>query len=118
MMNRWISLYKPDKAPPSSSKPLASTAERPPRSRHNREEQRVPRYFFNVYDDIIAHDDEGAELPNVAAARLKALVGARALMSEQVSRGYLVLSHWIDVVDEQGDAVLTLTFAEAVDIKE
>ena len=78
----------------------------------------MPRYFFHVYDDIIAHDEEGLELPNLAAARLNALKGARDLIGEQVRRGYLVLSHWIDVVDEQGEKVLTITFRDAVDIKE
>ena len=78
----------------------------------------MPRYFFHVYDDIIAHDDEGAELPNLAAARLNALLGARDLISEQVRRGYIVLSHWIDVADEQGETVLTVTFRDAIDIKE
>jgi hypothetical protein len=78
----------------------------------------VPRYFFHVYDDVIAHDSEGAELPNLAAARLNALVGARDLIAEQVRRGYFVLSHWIDVADEKGETVLTVTFRDAVDIKE
>jgi hypothetical protein len=71
-----------------------------------------------VYDDVIAEDEEGAELPNLAAARLNALIGARDLMTEQVRRGYIVLSHWIDVMDEQGEKVLTITFRDAVDIKE
>ncbi len=78
----------------------------------------MPRYFFHVYDDIIAEDEEGTELPNLAAARLNALRGARDLIAEQVSRGYIVRSHWIDVVDEQGEKVLTITFGDAVDIKE
>lgn len=78
----------------------------------------MPRYFFHVYDDVIAQDEEGAELPNLAAARLNALAGARDLISEQVRRGYFVLSHWIDVVDEQGEKVLTVAFRDAVDIKE
>jgi hypothetical protein len=78
----------------------------------------VPRYFFHVYDDIIAHDEEGAELPNLAAARLNALRGARDLIAEQVKHGYFVLSHWIDVMDENGGKVLTITFKDAVDIKE
>jgi hypothetical protein len=71
-----------------------------------------------VYDDVIAEDEEGAELPNLAAARLNALIGARDLMTEQVRRGYIVLSHWIDVMDEQGEKVLTITFRDAIDIKE
>jgi hypothetical protein len=78
----------------------------------------VPRYFFHVYDDVIAHDDEGLELPNIAAARLNAIRGARDLIAEQVRHGYFVLSHWIEVLDEKGETVLTLPFREAVDIKE
>ena len=44
----------------------------------------MPSYFFHLYDDVIAHDEEGVELPNVAAARLKALIGARDVIAEQV----------------------------------
>ena len=78
----------------------------------------MPRYFFHVYDDVIAQDEEGAELPSIEAARLNALIGARDLIAEQVRRGYFVLSHWIDVVDEQGAPVLTVTFRDAVNIRE
>ena len=78
----------------------------------------MPRYFFHVYDDVIAEDEEGAELPNLAAARLNALRGARELIADQVRRGYMVRSHWIDVADEQGEKVLTITFGDAVDIKD
>jgi hypothetical protein len=78
----------------------------------------VPRYFFHVYDDLIALDEEGVELPNLAAARLNALIGARDLIAAQVKHGYFVLSHWIDVTGEQGEPVLTVTFRDAVDIKE
>ncbi len=78
----------------------------------------MPRYFFHVYDDVIAEDEEGSELPNLAAARLNALRGARDIIAEQVRRGYFVLSHWIDVVNEQGERVLTVTFGDAVDSKE
>ena len=77
----------------------------------------MPRYFFNVYDDIIAQDDEGVELPNEAAARLQALVGARELMAEQVKHGHLVRAHWIDVVDGEGAVLFSQTFGDAVDIK-
>jgi len=77
----------------------------------------VPRYFFHVYDDIIALDDEGVELPNEKAARLHATIGARDIMAAQVKHGYLVRSHWIDVTDEQGEALFTLSFEDAVDIK-
>ena len=76
----------------------------------------VPRYFFNVYDDVGARDEEGVELPDEAAARLQALVGARDLMAAQVKRGYLARSHWIEVLDDHGEAHFTLTFGEAVNM--
>ncbi len=77
----------------------------------------MPRYFFNLYDDVIAQDEEGVELPGEAAARIQALIGARDIMAEQVKRGYLVRSHWIDVADEQGEVLFSVTFGDAVDIK-
>ncbi len=77
----------------------------------------MPRFFFHVYDDIVAQDEEGTELPNLAAARLHALMGARDLIAEQVRHGHFELSHWIDVIDEHGEKVLTLTFRDAVDIR-
>jgi hypothetical protein len=77
----------------------------------------VPRYYFNVYDDVIANDIEGVELPNEAAARLQALLGARDLIAEQVRHGYFIRSHWIDVVDDQGAVLFAITFGDAVDVK-
>ena len=78
----------------------------------------MPQFFFHVYDDVVAVDEEGVILPNLDAARLQALKGARDLIAEQVRHGYMVLSHWIDVVDEQGAVVLHLSFGDAVDIRE
>ena len=86
-------------------------------SRPRQQEQPVPQYYFHVYDDVIAHDEEGMKLPNEAAARLQALIGARDIMSAQVKHGYLVKSHWIDVADENGEVLFKITFGEAVDIK-
>lgn len=63
----------------------------------------MPRYFFHVHGDVIALDEEGVELPSLAAASLQAIRGARDLVAEQVKHGHFVLSYWIDVVDEQGE---------------
>lgn len=40
------------------------------------------------------------------------------MIAEQVRHGYMVRPHWIDVLDEGGAVVLTLSFREAVDIKD
>ena len=74
----------------------------------------MPRFFFHVYDDVVAIDDEGMELPDAEAARDAAVAGARALAADQARKGHLDLSHRIEVKDESGSPVLTLTFDEAV----
>ncbi len=78
----------------------------------------MPRYFFNTYDDVIATDDEGLELPNIEAARLQAIIGARDLIVTQVRHGYMIRSHWIDVVNERGDILVKVTFGEAVEVRD
>ena len=78
----------------------------------------MTRYFFHVYDDIVACDEEGIELPNMDAARLKALQGARELIAEQVAHGFVVLSHWIDVTDGEGAVVIHLPFKDAFEIRD
>lgn len=78
----------------------------------------MPRYYFNLYDDIITHDDEGIDLPNEAAARLQALKGARDIIASQVRHGYFIRSHWIDVADDQGRILFQVKFADAVEVKD
>lgn len=77
----------------------------------------MQRFYFHVYDDLVARDEEGILLPSVQAAKLQALAGARELMQEQLKHGYIALSHWIDVTDEGGALVLHLLFKDAVELK-
>lgn len=77
----------------------------------------MPRFFFNVHDDVVVIDDDGIELADAEAARVAALSGARALMCDQVKTGRLSLHHRIEVVDESGEPVLSLPFGDAVRIE-
>ena len=77
----------------------------------------MPRYFFHLYDDIVSLDEEGSDLPDVAAARRKAMQNARAIACQEVLDGHLNLRHRIEVEDESGRPVLVLPFQEAVDIE-
>jgi hypothetical protein len=77
----------------------------------------LPRYFFHIYDDIVVRDDEGMELPDVAAARREAIAGIREMMCEQVRQGHLALHHRVEVEDADGAPVFTLLFAEAVRVE-
>lgn len=78
----------------------------------------VPRFFFHVRDDADAPDDEGAELPDLEAAREKALHEARSLMCETLLQdGRITLSHRIDIEDRRGEVLASVQFADAVRIE-
>ena len=76
----------------------------------------MPRYFFNLYDDIAALDEEGRELPDADAARSEAERTAREMAAVEVLAGRLVLSHRIDVVDDAEELVATVCFGDAVEV--
>jgi hypothetical protein len=79
----------------------------------------MPRFFFHVYDNIVALDDEGLELESAALARNAAVRAARQLAAEEiVSDGVLHLRHRIEVEDEEGRPVLTVPFAAAFKVIE
>jgi len=77
----------------------------------------MPRYYFHLHDTAGVEDDEGTELPDVAAAREYALANARDMVCGDVKNGFVDLGHRIEVVDEAGKVVLTLTFGEAFKIE-
>jgi hypothetical protein len=77
----------------------------------------MPRYFFHLHNDIEAADPEGRELPGPAEARAAAVVEARAVMMENVQKGRIKLSHRIDVLDETGSLVESVTFADALTVE-
>jgi hypothetical protein len=76
----------------------------------------VPRFFFHIRDGEPIDDPDGMYLPDARTARLEALRSARDIMAEDVRRGRLQLSSWIEVTDEQGEAIFAVPFAEAVEI--
>ena len=78
----------------------------------------MPRFFFNLRDEVSVEDCEGRELPDSDKAREVAVGYARGMMSEDVKDGRLVLKDEIDIVDERGEKVLTLPFRDAIDIEE
>ena len=73
----------------------------------------MPRFYFHVYNDVIAHDDEGLELADVAAAREQAMESARELVCEGIHKGHLNLDHRIEVEDEDRKPVMTVTYRDA-----
>lgn len=77
----------------------------------------MPRFYFHIFNDIIAPDEEGVELPNAAAAHLYATNAARNLVGQLVSEGVAIkLHHRIDVADEDGQVITTVRFGEVLKI--
>ena len=74
----------------------------------------MPRFFFHVFDDDIAPDEDGMELRDRAAALAEAVRGARSLAAEQGLKGRLNLGHRIVVADEAGDDIATIAYRDAV----
>jgi len=77
----------------------------------------VSHYFFHVRNSIEADDEEGRELADDAAAKAHAVDSARSLASHDVRNGTLDLSHRIEIADQDGKRVATVTFGDAVVIK-
>lgn len=78
----------------------------------------MPRYFFHLRNGTLeAEDEEGRELLDLEAVRTEALNGVRSILSEEVLKGAVDLRGRLDVVDGEGQAVLTVPFAEAVTIR-
>ena len=76
----------------------------------------MPRYFFNLYNDVIAIDEEGVELADLAAARAHGIHETRTMAAESARKGHLNVHHRIDIADETGTVVDTITFGDAVTI--
>lgn len=78
----------------------------------------MPRYFFDVHDDIETLDEAGLEFPSLEVAREQAIEDAREMASEGIRRlGRVDLDHFIDVRDEAGEVMLTLTFRQAFTVR-
>jgi len=57
----------------------------------------MPRFFFHLYDDLVARDDEGAQMPTLQAAYEHAVWSARNLAATEVLAGKLHLDHRIEI---------------------
>jgi hypothetical protein len=77
----------------------------------------VPHYFFHLYNDLIVMDEEGMELDDLEAAHANGIKEAREQMQETVGLGRINFSHWIDIADESGAVVGSVSFREAVAVK-
>jgi hypothetical protein len=77
----------------------------------------MPRFFFHVFNDDVTLDDEGLVLIDKDAAEACAIKSARDLACSSVRVGKLDLDHRIEVNDEDGNRILTITFGDAIKVE-
>jgi hypothetical protein len=77
----------------------------------------MPRFYFHLYNDTDVSDEDGEELPDLEAAQSHAMSMARFEISEAAKRdGRIVLSHRIDVEDEDAAVLASVHFRDAVQV--
>jgi hypothetical protein len=75
----------------------------------------MSRYYFHIVTSSgKISDEEGTELPNLDAARAEAIEDARALMSDAMLAGEDVSGRAMEIGDENGKALMTVQFMEAI----
>jgi hypothetical protein len=73
------------------------------------------RYFFHVKDQRgVIHDDEGTELPDLAAAQGEAWLSARDFAMEDIKRGGPVMARQIVIEDDKGNLLGTMPVLDIV----
>lgn len=78
----------------------------------------MPRYYFHLHDDLDVIDEDGCELPDLAAAQARAVCEARLMMCDLIVReGRIALHHRIDIEDEHGTVLATVPFRDVVTIE-
>lgn len=77
----------------------------------------MPHYHLNLYNDIDAMDEDGADFPDLTFAKAMAIRSARDLMAEHVRIGRPIdLSHRIEITDDDGRVLAILPFREMITI--
>ncbi|HMC91634.1 MAG TPA: hypothetical protein VKI45_04150 [Allosphingosinicella sp.] len=78
----------------------------------------MPLYFLHVFNRTgWSRDDEGQDLPDLAAARGAAVDGIRSILSDEVVHGAIDFEGRVDIVDEAGNLLESVSFADAVELR-
>lgn len=78
----------------------------------------MPRYFFDLHNDVDVLDEEGKELPNLEAAKAEALREVREMLQASITdSGTINLRHHIDVRDETGRIMHVIHFEDVVTVQ-
>ena len=78
----------------------------------------MPRFYFHLRNDLSVDDEEGIELPDIEAARERAIEFAVDMSAASVlEHRKLNLHHKIEVADQNGDIVQIVEFGDVLTVK-
>lgn len=77
----------------------------------------MPRYFFDLYNELTVQDDEGQEFADLESAKSNALKQVRRLIGGLVvENGRIDLRHHLKVRDRRGTILHCVQFEDAVSV--
>lgn len=78
----------------------------------------MPRFFFHIVNgNGETRDEEGVELPDLAAARREALSGIRSMLREELTHGMIDFAGKVCITDHCDRHLLEVPFRNAVEIR-
>jgi hypothetical protein len=84
-------------------------------SGRNNRRSLMPVYFLHLRErDDLVQDLEGAEYGDINAARDDARQAVRDIVAEHIANGQELMLQSVEICDEQGDHVATITVAESI----
>jgi hypothetical protein len=76
----------------------------------------MPRYFFNIRDELFTQDEEGEELPDLETAKARAGEFALVMVAVSVAEDqHFDPDHRIEVTDEAHTLLFSVAFGDVVD---
>lgn len=79
----------------------------------------MPVYYLHICNGAgFVEDEEGQALADDEAARAEAIAAARDIMAAELRNGELDLGSFIEVENSERKLLFTITFADAVTIRE
>ncbi len=77
----------------------------------------MPRYFLHAFNSTgTARDEEGTDLPDMAAARALALDSIRSIVAMEARAGRIDLNGRIEIADASGAALDRVDYREAFEL--
>lgn len=78
----------------------------------------MPHFYFDVFNGHgQTPDEEGLDLADESSARVIALDSVRSMVAEDARKGLIDLNGRIDVKDDDGEVLLTVSFADAFQLR-